>query len=666
MRPGVVMLIGALFVFAASSHNAAAQSPQFVPAYPLYCQGPLTTGAPSGGETTTPFQWASVGAGAANPAPGQCVWADRGPRGIEIQSGNSNVICDWSSAMRSVPAGTFVEVGVARDPIVSNCMHLFRYIGTVSPPFSGVPFLQPFTRQSIASLTADQINALRAGLQVMMSRPVTDPTSYRFQANIHGTYDTPTTNEEMQSWNQCEHGSFYFLSWHRMYLYFFDRILRAAAASAGYQNVVLPYWNWSDPAQRTLPVPFRQPSTPATTTASASWTTGNNTISVTSTSGIDAGFTVVDTSNSNALIGIVSSAIGTTVTLEANALAAGANGDSLVFANPLYIAPAAPPGGRPAGLDAGMYSLPSGDVDYSGAFADVDFDTGGLSSNGFGSGPASPAHFNFSYGDLENTPHNVVHDDLAGLMGDPSTSAQDPIFYLHHANIDRLWNHWIQQGGGRADPNDAAWLNTIFTFYDEAGHAVYLTGSEIVDTVGQLNYRYDDDPPPPMFIKFPIILAENAEPGGEQRIALGPSPVAVHLALNERARRALVTLPRQPDRKVFLRIQDIRTERPPGYHYAIYLDPPPEQKINEQTPGFVGNLSLFSMARHRMPDGVSMPGGLISVDYDVSRLADQILRNPEKLSVVLVPRGLVDIKGEPAPISQVSAGTVGSVQLVER
>jgi len=159
MRPPVVT-IGAFLFIAASLHNAAAQSPQFVPAYPLYCQGPLTMGAPSGGETTTPFQWASVGAGTANPAPGQCVWADRGPRGVEIQSGG-NVICDWSGAMQSVPAGTFVEVGVARDPIVGNCMHLFRYIGTVSPPFSGVPFLPPFTRQSIATLTSAQIASLQ-------------------------------------------------------------------------------------------------------------------------------------------------------------------------------------------------------------------------------------------------------------------------------------------------------------------------------------------------------------------------------------------------------------------------------------------------------------------------------------------------------------------------
>ena len=44
---------------------------------------------------------------------------------------------------------------------------------------------------------------------------------------------------------------------------------------------------------------------------------------------------------------------------------------------------------------------------------------------------------------------------------------------------------------------------------------------------------------------------------------------------------------------MFLRIQDIRTEKPPSYYYAIYLNPPAGQKIDEHTPGFVGNLSLF-------------------------------------------------------------------------
>jgi hypothetical protein len=53
--------------------------------------------------------------------------------------------------------------------------------------------------------------------------------------------------------------SFFFLSWHRMYIYFFERILRAAS---GDPNLALPYWNYSDPAQRALPVPFREPARP--------------------------------------------------------------------------------------------------------------------------------------------------------------------------------------------------------------------------------------------------------------------------------------------------------------------------------------------------------------------------------------------------------------------
>src|SRR5215217_9621545 len=60
-----------------------------------------------------------------------------------------------------------------------------------------------------------------------------------------------------RTWNQCQHGSFFFFSWHRMYLYFFERILQAAS---GNPNLALPYWNYFNPAQRALPVAFRQPA----------------------------------------------------------------------------------------------------------------------------------------------------------------------------------------------------------------------------------------------------------------------------------------------------------------------------------------------------------------------------------------------------------------------
>jgi hypothetical protein len=44
-----------------------------------------------------------------------------------------------------------------------------------------------------------------------------------------------------------------------------------------------------------------------------------------------------------------------------------------------------------------------------------------------------------------------------GLMNDPGVAALDPIFYLHHANIDRMWALWNHSSN--ANPADAGWTN---------------------------------------------------------------------------------------------------------------------------------------------------------------------------------------------------------------
>jgi hypothetical protein len=174
-----------------------------------------------------------------------------------------------------------------------------------------------------------------------------------------------------------------------------------------------------------------------------------------------------------------------------------------------------------------------------------------------------------------------------------------------------------------------------------------------------LNYRYDDDPAPQIAQINPQILAESA---GEARITLAATPVRVRIPLTEAIRGTL-----RSARKVFLRIDDIRTEKPPSFYYAIYLDPPAGQKLDSHTPGFVANFSLFSLVAHRMPGGKAMAGDIF-VDYDISPLVGVILdRNPDEVSVVLVPtRGLVGPDGEPVPVAPETAGTVGNVRLIER
>ena len=46
--------------------------------------------------------------------------------------------------------------------------------------------------------------------------------------------------------------------------------------------------------------------------------------------------------------------------------------------------------------------------------------------------------------------HGFVHEAVGGTMAGPSSPA-DPLFFLHHANIDRLWAIW-QRAHPRAKP----------------------------------------------------------------------------------------------------------------------------------------------------------------------------------------------------------------------
>src|SRR5262249_57420226 len=72
-------------------------------------------------------------------------------------------------------------------------------------------------RHDIMTMAPDgpEIAALRRAVKVMKSRPLSDPTSWDFQVSIHATRDM--SNPEL--WNKCQHGNYFFLPWHRMYIY---------------------------------------------------------------------------------------------------------------------------------------------------------------------------------------------------------------------------------------------------------------------------------------------------------------------------------------------------------------------------------------------------------------------------------------------------------------
>jgi tyrosinase len=58
--------------------------------------------------------------------------------------------------------------------------------------------------------------------------------------------------------------------------------------------------------------------------------------------------------------------------------------------------------------------------------------------------------------------HNRVHVWVGGDMG-PATSPNDPVFYLNHCNVDRIWEAWMIRHGRTYSPPQTA-ANTL------AGH----------------------------------------------------------------------------------------------------------------------------------------------------------------------------------------------------
>ena len=67
------------------------------------------------------------------------------------------------------------------------------------------------------------------------------------------------------------------------------------------------------------------------------------------------------------------------------------------------------------------------------------------------------------------TPHGAIHMAVGMDMGNLVRAAYDPIFFAHHANIDRLWEIWRGSDGSdhaMSEPWDVAGFADTFEFFD--------------------------------------------------------------------------------------------------------------------------------------------------------------------------------------------------------
>jgi peroxiredoxin/N-acetylneuraminic acid mutarotase len=89
---------------------------------------------------------------------------------------------------------------------------------------------------------------------------------------------------------------------------------------------------------------------------------------------------------------------------------------------------------------------------------------------------------------MDQNPHFFTHIAIGGDMADFATVGGDPLFYLHHCNLDRIWESWNRLGN--SNPTESNYLDRKFAFGDRGGKRVDLAVGE-GDRTAQLGYEYD-------------------------------------------------------------------------------------------------------------------------------------------------------------------------------
>jgi tyrosinase len=432
-------------------------------------------------------------------------------------------------------------------------------------------------RRSVYTLspTGPELTWYARAIEALSQQPRSTRGSWGYIAACHGMDDSISTPAGAAAlWRQCQHQTWFFLSWHRAYITGFEAIIAAKVAQlGGPANWALPYWNYSQAPTATLN-PRRLP--PAFR----------------------------------------------------NRL--NANGSR----NWLWM-----PRNQPSPPNT-VLTMSLANVNTAPAMGQTEFSqpVGSLSAS-FGGPRTGATHFGNRNGALESLPHNVIHTNIGGAMRDPDTAALDPIFWLHHCNIDRLWEVWRRSPTvAVADPTQAQWLNgvTFDILTEKPANFKFKSAAALNSTTLLHGFRYDSVTPvipggttismktaKKAAKKTATAPAADADDGdmaemvaaNTEAITLGASKASTSVAMAPN-RRSMRTMARDPARETaarFILVIEGVTAKGPARDYRVFVDMPDDDKM----PMAVGTLATFGVAQASKADAPHGGNGLTQ-SFDIT------------------------------------------------
>lgn len=261
-------------------------------------------------------------------------------------------------------------------------------------------------------------------------------------------------------------------------------------------------------------------------------------------------------------------------------------------------------------------------------------------------------------GRLEEVPHNQVHLLSGGFMA-TAASARDPLFQVHHCNVDRLWTRW-NAGGGR-NPYERIWTDMVFPnhFISSDGRRYSVRVGDMANMAG-LGYVYDDasiaaapvaTPDPARAPRVQALLSGVGSVDGLRRISTRLVPPAdkrnmpspqVELTLSD-ADRA-----RFPSGSVIAVIRDVHTRGAvQGMRIFVNLDHAASEAPDDD-PHFVTSIAFLGGTHMHAGHRRGPPSFAVDLTATLRVLAERNLLRSDRVTLQLVPLFAVGAEADAA------------------
>lgn len=276
-------------------------------------------------------------------------------------------------------------------------------------------------------------------------------------------------------------------------------------------------------------------------------------------------------------------------------------------------------------------------------------------------GGTNPAGPNPTGGSIEFGPHGAVHvwtgdvtmdwDNPKADMGILQTAAQDPTFFAHHSNIDRLWAVWNKSLATHTNPTSQTWLNQTWTFYDENKQWRSIKVKDVLDMENSLRYRYAAPQlllsviKPPVLSRVPVLQEIKTKvdiptgtptAGGPNTLGIEPQTKRVTLPTDFRSRvlSARAQPPEETPRRYFLHIEGIHLPPHKSAIVRVFANlPSATAATTVETPNFLDYFVI--VAKSAQPgEHRHQP---VNIEIDVTDKLPRLLSAGRDLSVTLVP-----------------------------